>query len=98
VGIIRFLLAAAVVLGHAPGWGGVGLPPIINPLPHYFAVQAFFVISGFYMELLRKRYQSPQRQGAGGGLDLPRRREPQGRSSDGTRGVTRVTMLDGSRL
>jgi peptidoglycan/LPS O-acetylase OafA/YrhL len=57
VGIIRFLLAAAVVLGHAPGWGGVGLPPIINPLPPYFAVQAFFVISGFYMELLRKRYQ-----------------------------------------
>ncbi len=57
MGIIRFLLAAAVVLGHAPGWGGVGLPPIINPLPPYFAVQAFFVISGFYMELLRKRYQ-----------------------------------------
>ena len=29
---------------------------LIRPLPGYFAVQAFFVISGFYMELLRKKY------------------------------------------
>jgi peptidoglycan/LPS O-acetylase OafA/YrhL len=57
VGIIRVLLAAAVVLGHAPGW--IGHDPFtsfIRPLPGYFAVQAFFVISGFYMELLRKKY------------------------------------------
>jgi peptidoglycan/LPS O-acetylase OafA/YrhL len=57
VGIIRFLLAAAVVLGHAPGWGGLDTQlPLARPLPPYFAVQAFFVISGFYMELLRKKY------------------------------------------
>jgi peptidoglycan/LPS O-acetylase OafA/YrhL len=57
VGIIRVLLAAAVVFGHTPG--GLALDPqvsFVRPLPGYFAVQAFFVISGFYMELLRKRY------------------------------------------
>ena len=57
MGIIRVLLAAAVVFGHAPMWTGydphVG---IVRPLPAYYAVQAFFVISGFYMELLRKKY------------------------------------------
>jgi peptidoglycan/LPS O-acetylase OafA/YrhL len=61
VGIIRILLAAAVVLGHAPGWAGHDPQlSIVRPLPGYFAVQAFFVISGFYMELLRKKYaQAP---------------------------------------
>jgi peptidoglycan/LPS O-acetylase OafA/YrhL len=57
VGIIRVLLAAAVVFGHAPMW--IGYDPqvaIVRPLPAYFAVQAFFVISGFYMELLRRKY------------------------------------------
>jgi peptidoglycan/LPS O-acetylase OafA/YrhL len=57
VGVIRVLLAGAVVFWHAPGW--VGHDPyrsIVSPLPGYYAVQAFFVISGFYMELLRERY------------------------------------------
>jgi peptidoglycan/LPS O-acetylase OafA/YrhL len=57
VGIIRVLLAAAVLFGHAPQ--GAGLDPqttIVRPLPGYFAVQAFFIISGFYMELLRIKY------------------------------------------
>jgi peptidoglycan/LPS O-acetylase OafA/YrhL len=57
VGIIRVLLAAAVVFGHAPIWAGYDPQvSIVRPLPAYFAVQAFFVISGFYMELLRKKY------------------------------------------
>jgi peptidoglycan/LPS O-acetylase OafA/YrhL len=57
VGIIRVLLAAAVVFGHAPMWSGYDPDvSIVRPLPAYFAVQAFFVISGFYMELLRKKY------------------------------------------
>jgi peptidoglycan/LPS O-acetylase OafA/YrhL len=58
VGIIRVLLAAAVVFGHAPGWAGHD-PHVsfVRPLPGYFAVQAFFVTSGFYMELLRKKYE-----------------------------------------
>jgi peptidoglycan/LPS O-acetylase OafA/YrhL len=57
VGIIRVLLAAAVVLWHAPGWAGHDpFVSFVRPLPGYFAVQAFFVISGFYMELLRKKY------------------------------------------
>lgn len=57
MGLIRFLLAAAVVLGHAPGWGqltstwlGQGF------LAPYYAVQAFFVISGFYMALIHEKY------------------------------------------
>jgi peptidoglycan/LPS O-acetylase OafA/YrhL len=57
VGIIRVLLAAAVVFGHAPVWTGHDpQASFLRPLPAYFAVQAFFVISGFYMELLRKKY------------------------------------------
>jgi peptidoglycan/LPS O-acetylase OafA/YrhL len=57
VGIIRVLLAAAVVLWHAPAWTGYDpYLSIVRPLPGYYAVQAFFVISGFYMELLRKKY------------------------------------------
>jgi peptidoglycan/LPS O-acetylase OafA/YrhL len=57
VGIIRVLLAAAVVFGHAPAWPDHDAQvSIMRPLPGYFAVQAFFVISGFYMELLRKKY------------------------------------------
>jgi peptidoglycan/LPS O-acetylase OafA/YrhL len=59
VGIIRALLASAVVLWHAPGW--VGHDPylsVVRPLPGYYAVQGFFVISGFYMELLRNKYAS----------------------------------------
>jgi peptidoglycan/LPS O-acetylase OafA/YrhL len=57
VGIIRVLLAAAVVFGHAPIWSGHDPQvSIVRPVPAYYAVQAFFVISGFYMELLRKKY------------------------------------------
>jgi peptidoglycan/LPS O-acetylase OafA/YrhL len=57
VGIIRILLAAAVVFAHAPMWTGHDPQvSIVRPLPAYYAVQAFFVISGFYMELLRKKY------------------------------------------
>jgi peptidoglycan/LPS O-acetylase OafA/YrhL len=59
VGIIRVLLAVAVVLGHDPGLAEHGPQvPFVRPLPGYFAVQAFYVISGFYMELLRKKYIS----------------------------------------
>jgi peptidoglycan/LPS O-acetylase OafA/YrhL len=58
VGIIRVLLAAAVVFGHAPGWPGHDAQmSFVRPMPGYFAVQAFFVVSGFYMELLRKKYE-----------------------------------------
>ncbi len=33
---------------------------MLRPLPGYYAVQAFFVISGFYMELLKSKYaQAP---------------------------------------
>jgi peptidoglycan/LPS O-acetylase OafA/YrhL len=58
MGLIRFLLAAGVVLGHARGWGG--LPDIRYSegfiLP-YQAVQAFFIISGFYMSLTFPQYE-----------------------------------------
>ncbi len=56
MGLLRFLLACAVVLGHAPGWGMV--PDIISKgfIPPYYAVQAFFVISGFYMALIHEKY------------------------------------------
>lgn len=53
MGIFRFLLAAAVVLGHAPGWGLLTGTTFIAP---YYAVQCFFVISGFYMGLIQERY------------------------------------------
>src|ERR1700737_1160439 len=59
MGILRFLLAAAVVLGHAPGWGQISqfsLEPI-RPIAPYYAVQAFFVISGFYMAMIKNRYR-----------------------------------------
>jgi peptidoglycan/LPS O-acetylase OafA/YrhL len=50
------MLALGVVVGHAPAWGG-GTLPIVQPLPPYYCVQAFFLISGFYMALLQARYQ-----------------------------------------
>lgn len=60
MGMLRFLLASAVVIGHAPGWGGMGVPTscyglhFLNP---YYAVQVFFVISGFYMAtVLSEKY------------------------------------------
>jgi peptidoglycan/LPS O-acetylase OafA/YrhL len=54
MGTIRFLFAAAVVLGHAPGWGF--LVPKHWFMAPYYAVQCFFVISGFYMALVHERY------------------------------------------
>jgi peptidoglycan/LPS O-acetylase OafA/YrhL len=51
MGLIRTLLAIAVVLNHIPPYDGIHL--IHGPL----AVEAFFVISGFYMALvLSERY------------------------------------------
>jgi peptidoglycan/LPS O-acetylase OafA/YrhL len=51
MGLIRTLLAIAVVLNHVPPYAGIHL--IHGPL----AVDAFFVISGFYMALiLSERY------------------------------------------
>jgi peptidoglycan/LPS O-acetylase OafA/YrhL len=59
VGIIRVLLAAAVVFWHAPAWSGHDPQvSVLSPLPGYYAVQAFFVISGFYMQLLQGKYAS----------------------------------------
>ena len=57
MGVIRFLLAAAVLFGHAPGWGKLSSTSntagFILP---YYAVQGFFVISGFYMALIHEKY------------------------------------------
>jgi hypothetical protein len=43
------LLASAVVLGHAPGFGFQASGGLLGTrfLAPYYAVQAFFVISGF---------------------------------------------------
>jgi peptidoglycan/LPS O-acetylase OafA/YrhL len=59
MGTIRLLLALAVVFGHAPGWGHLSEHSIdpIRPIAPYYAVQAFFVISGFYMEMIQSRYR-----------------------------------------
>jgi len=46
VGILRFVLASAVVCAHSKPIPGLGL------LPASEAVQAFFIISGFYMTLI----------------------------------------------
>jgi peptidoglycan/LPS O-acetylase OafA/YrhL len=59
MGAVRTFLAIAVVLGHSTAWGGgAGHFLGLRPLPPYFAVQSFFLISGFYMELIRSKYQS----------------------------------------
>lgn len=47
MGTIRFLLAAAVVLGHS------GYTFALHP---YYCVQAFFAVSGFYMSLVFPKY------------------------------------------
>jgi peptidoglycan/LPS O-acetylase OafA/YrhL len=59
MGLIRFLLAAAVVLGHAPGWGGFPTFSAASGgfMMPYHAVQAFFILSGFYMALIWPRYE-----------------------------------------
>jgi len=56
MGILRFLLAAAVIVGHSSSFFGLPL------LDAGTAVKSFFVISGFYMALiLDQKY--PQKQG-----------------------------------
>jgi peptidoglycan/LPS O-acetylase OafA/YrhL len=58
MGIVRFLLAAGVVLGHAPGWGGLrGTTYSAGFIMPYHAVQAFFILSGFYMSLTYPKYE-----------------------------------------
>jgi peptidoglycan/LPS O-acetylase OafA/YrhL len=54
VGLLRLLLASAVVFGHGPGFAfQASVSPLgIRFLQPYYAVQAFFVISGFYMSLI----------------------------------------------
>lgn len=54
MGLLRLLLAIAVLLGHAHGIGGYSM------IGGALAVQCFFVISGFYMGLvLNERYDTP---------------------------------------
>jgi peptidoglycan/LPS O-acetylase OafA/YrhL len=58
MGMMRVLLAIAVVLGHVGGLGGYMLTG--GPV----AVQAFYIISGFYMGLvLNERYDRPALNG-----------------------------------
>jgi peptidoglycan/LPS O-acetylase OafA/YrhL len=63
MGTMRLLLALAVVFGHAPGWGQIqqNATDPIRPIAPYYAVQAFFVLSGFYMEMVRSRYSAADR-------------------------------------
>src|SRR5262245_33449300 len=55
MGLLRVMLALSVLLAHVGGIGGYAITG--GPL----AVQAFFVISGFYMALvLNERYDRPE--------------------------------------
>lgn len=45
MGLVRFLLAASVVIGHAPS-------SVLKLFPGNMAVEIFFIISGFYMSLI----------------------------------------------
>lgn len=57
MGLVRLLLAVAVVLGHSTAWNGAAGHFLgFRPIPPYYAVQSFFLISGFYMELIRTKY------------------------------------------
>lgn len=59
MGGLRVLLALAVLFGHTGGIAGSGRPYLITGGP--LAVQAFFIISGFYMGLvLTERYNRPE--------------------------------------
>jgi peptidoglycan/LPS O-acetylase OafA/YrhL len=53
MGLLRFLLAISVAYGHNGGVAPILFFAFINP---YYAVQAFFVISGFYMGMIYKKY------------------------------------------
>ena len=56
MGLIRYLLAASVVLGHSSAIFGVTM------LDANLAVRLFFIISGFYMALiLDRKYQTQRR-------------------------------------
>ncbi len=58
MGGLRVLLAMAVLFGHTGGIVGPNAPYLITGGP--LAVQAFFIISGFYMGLvLNERYDRP---------------------------------------
>ena len=58
MGLLRVFLAMVVLVAHAGGFGGYS--PLNGPL----AVQAFFIISGFYMGLvLNERYDRPETNG-----------------------------------
>ena len=51
MGILRFLLAIAVIISHC------GAIPLLRPISGSVAVEAFFIISGFYMSLiLQEKY------------------------------------------
>jgi len=57
MGVIRLLLALAVVSGHSGTFFGVAL------IPAPLAVQAFYIISGFYISLVLGRKYSLNRSG-----------------------------------
>lgn len=48
MGVLRLILAVSVILNHSP----IALAPWRPLVPGDLAVQAFFVISGFYMSLV----------------------------------------------
>jgi peptidoglycan/LPS O-acetylase OafA/YrhL len=57
MGPLRFLLAAAVLFQHAGGWGYVASDSLPTGfLSGSYAVEACFVISGFYMALIHDKY------------------------------------------
>jgi peptidoglycan/LPS O-acetylase OafA/YrhL len=57
MGLFRLLLAACVLFGHSQRPGG------LNWLPAGTAVEAFFVVSGFYMQLILSEKYTRQRLG-----------------------------------
>ncbi|MFT0861111.1 acyltransferase family protein [Ancylobacter sp. G4_0304] len=59
MGVLRLLLAVAVVFAHAGTIAGQGW------MPGNLAVEAFFVISGFYMQMVLEAKYTPERLGRG---------------------------------
>jgi len=57
MGLFRLLLAACVLFGHSQPLGG------LNWLPAGTAVESFFVVSGFYMQLILSEKYTRQRLG-----------------------------------
>lgn len=53
MGILRVILAIAVILSHC------GAMPLIRPVSGSVAVEAFFIISGFYMSLILQEKYTP---------------------------------------